>query len=566
MIPVVVAVAVAVGHLLVAGAAVDVDKHRVFLRRITLVKAFRCDGVVVQLRALAGLEASKLLALSAVVEHLALQLAVVLQHFHQRAARVVQCIDRRHVGIAVGADVVFAAVAESGVVSALDKPVRTVAKGVPFVAAFVNVVHLGGLIIEALLLASVEVYHEEALVDCAMLAAGVVEALVLHVDAGHVADLPVAAGHLLHQLALHVVEVDVAVAVALASDEHLLLGLLAHAHSDELPGVGHVDIGVVLLVVEGGVGLTAVLVCVDGQYLHVVLQAVHAHEGQRVGIGPLEAGQVFPFTTRRCPHRVLFPGQLGILCLSALQLVDAQAHLAVIFAGLGVLVAVVLGIEGSPHLHIVLLHLALVEAQVGNLLRVGAPLEPFGDGELLLVHPVGGAVDHLVHLAVGGNLVLLKGAEVHPVEVVVAHKGHLGAVGAEGSEALLAVLRQLGERTLLDVVQPVVAHAAVAVEWLEATAQQYPLLVLAHLVPLHRRQGLGLLLHGGTAEEAHVLHLLAGDIAVFGYAGARHAEVVLAVGHRTQRADAARAESALRPDVLQGYILVLGSGHTHARE
>ena len=65
--------------------------------------------------------------------------------------------------------------------------------------------------------------------------------------------------------------------------------------------------------------------------------------------------------------------------------------------------------------------------------------------------------------------------------------------------------------------------------------------------------------------EDETLHLQTGEALVIP-AGARHAEVVLAVGHRTQRADAARAESALRPDVLQGYILVLGSGHTHARE
>ena len=179
------------------------------------------------------------------------------------------------------------------------------------------------------------------------------------------------------------------------------------------------------------------------------------------------------------------------------------------------------------------------------------------DGEFLFVDPVGGAVDYLVQLAVGGDGVLLERGEVHPVEVVVAHKGHLRAVGTQGGQALLTVVAYLGEGLLLDVIDVVVAHAAVAVERLEARAEQNLLLVGTHLVALERGEGLDFLLLVGTAEEADVLHLLTGQVAILGDANAGHREVVLAVGHRTDAADAAGREGTLGPNVLQRDIVIL---------
>ena len=86
-----------------------------------------------------------------------------------------------------------------------------------------------------------------------------------------------------------------------------------------------------------------------------------------------------------------------------LEVVHPQLHLRVVLAGLGVFVPVVLGVKLAPHLHVVFLDFRLVEAVVGNLLRVGAPLESIGDGELLLVDPVGGAIDDFIQAAVGGD-------------------------------------------------------------------------------------------------------------------------------------------------------------------
>ena len=241
-----------------------------------------------------------------------------------------------------------------------------------------------------------------------------------------------------------------------------------------------------------------------------------------------------------------------------------ERHLAVVLASLGVFVAVILGVKLAPHLHVVLLHLALVEAHVGNLLRVGTPLESLGDGELFLVDPVGGAVDNLVHLAVSGDGMLLERGEVHPVEVVVAHKGHLGAVGAKGGEALLAVVADFSKGFALNIVDVVVRDAAVAVEGFKAATEENLLLVGAELVAFHRGQGLGLLLHVGAVEEAHVLHFLAGGVVVFGDARAAHGAVVLAVSHRTDGSDAFRTEGPLGPDVLQRDIFGLRHRYAHA--
>ena len=162
---------------------------------------------------------------------------------------------------------------------------------------------------------------------------------------------------------------------------------------------------------------------------------------------------------------------------------------------------------------------------------------------------------------------LFEGGEIHPVEVVVAHKRHLRAVGAEGGQALLAVLAYLGESLCLDVIDIIIAHAAVAVQGFEARAEQYLLLVGAELVALES--------HARTLEQAHVALLLAAGIAVFGNARAAHGAVVLAVGHRADAVDALSAECPLGPDVLQrdalrtlgGLALAifrLGTGHTNA--
>ena len=77
MVPEIVAVAVAVGHLLVAGPAVDVYQHGIFLVSVN-IKVVGRNSVIVQFGKVRGVERAKDFMLGAVVEHLALQFAVVL--------------------------------------------------------------------------------------------------------------------------------------------------------------------------------------------------------------------------------------------------------------------------------------------------------------------------------------------------------------------------------------------------------------------------------------------------------------------------------------------------------
>ena len=246
----------------------------------------------------------------------------------------------RHVGVAVSADIVLAAVAEGGVVGADDIAVRYVTMGEKYSFVLVDVIHLVGLVVEALLLLAVETDDEKALVDGTVLAAGVVEALVLDIDAGDVAHLIVAAGYLLDELAIHSVEVDVAVAVFFACDEHLLLGFLAFANGDELPSVGHIDVCVALLFVHDvdAVVLLSDIVCDD---LHVVLQTVHTHHGQHFRVvGPLETRDVFPLVKQLCVEQ-----DRGIeKAFTFLYIIHFHHHPRVILAGLGVFVFVILRI------------------------------------------------------------------------------------------------------------------------------------------------------------------------------------------------------------------------------
>ena len=111
---------------------------------------------------------------------------------------------------------------------------------------------------------------------------------------------------------------------------------------------------------------------------------------------------------------------------------DADAHVRVVGAGLGVLL---LADRGVGHLREVDqrigLHRLLVELVVGEARAVRAP--PVAGGvaapDLLPVHPVGGAVEDVVLLAAGGQGERFgAGAERQHPQVVVADEGHPVAV------------------------------------------------------------------------------------------------------------------------------------------
>ena len=74
------------------------------------------------------------------------------------------------------------------------------------------------------------------------------------------------------------------------------------------------------------------------------------------------------------------------------------------FSGFRVLVFIKFRVEVAVVGQVILLHLALVEPVPGDLFAVGRPEKGLREFELLFIDPVGGAVDDLVDLSVGGEL------------------------------------------------------------------------------------------------------------------------------------------------------------------
>ena len=136
-----------------------------------------------------------------------------------------------------------------------------------------------------------------------------------------------------------------------------------------------------------------------------------------------------------------------------------------------------------------------------------------------------------VDVAVGCYLVFHFAVDIHVVEVVVANIGDFGAVGREGGEAEFAVFGDFDEGVVLDVVDVVVADAAVAVDGLEATAEEYLLLVVGELIAFDRGQRTSFLVHRGASEVANQAFAFAGFVGVFFDSVAGEDAVMLAVLH-----------------------------------
>ena len=263
----------------------------------------------------------------------------------------------------------------------------------------------------------------------------------------------VAFGDLVDQLAVEVVHIDVVVAVAFAGEEPTL------AVFEEHPSVGHFDIGIVLLGVEGG---DSSGMGISQKQFHLVLKTAHTHQSKNLGVlSPLDAGHILVVLTAD----IEFEGLLGF------EVIDEDIYHAVVLTSLGVFVSVILWIEFAPHLHGVLFYLALVETIEGDALAVGRPVKAFGDGKFLFIHPVGGTVDDFVHFAIEGNLRFLEGVEGHIVKVIVADIGHHLAVGREGGEALLARLRDALDASVGHITYIIAADTTVTVDGFEFGAQ-----------------------------------------------------------------------------------------------
>ena len=111
--PIVVAVAIAVGDLLVAWSAIDIEEERVLLGA---VEVGRQDNVVVELGTQSGGEGAEGFIAHTIFAHPVTKVGIVLESFEELAAVQMERVNRRGVGIGESADVIFAIGTKGGTI------------------------------------------------------------------------------------------------------------------------------------------------------------------------------------------------------------------------------------------------------------------------------------------------------------------------------------------------------------------------------------------------------------------------------------------------------------------
>ena len=229
--------------------------------------------------------------------------------------------------------------------------------------------------------------------------------------------------YLPQQLSVQVVEVKMVVAVALAGQQDMLI---RDTHIVE-----HVFLDILInFVLDSQLAHRRERVChIDAQH---VLMTVHRHDGHlgRIACG-LDAGDIAVGIERHA----------DLARLMRLDIIAHDLHLRIYLSWHRILVSIVawifgilLAFRGQPfeELHGILLHGTLVIAYPHDLPGISREHHRRVGGELLLIHPVGDAVDHLVAPAVFGHLTLgIVVEQLHKVDVVLSHEGNLIAIWRE---------------------------------------------------------------------------------------------------------------------------------------
>ena len=262
----------------------------------------------------------------------------------------------------------------------------------------------------------------------------IVDVARLGVVAVHLGDIVVAIADSAQQLTVHIVNVELHVARAVARQKYVVADELHALHGFLLHVLRHRFLHDELR--NGAARVHAV-------EAKLVLMAVHGvyHHTRRV-YSSLDARHVSVGVERH----------LKLRNLVRLDVVAPSRHETVVLARLGVLVLVVagvdvvlhlLGLQALVHLQRVGLHTLLVIAQPANHSAVGVERERTVEAELLLVHPVGQAVDNLVALAVLRHLNLCVVIEqLHEEDIIVAHERHLQSVVRPHRHLLLVAVRK----------------------------------------------------------------------------------------------------------------------------
>ena len=418
-----------VGDLLASGTTILEHHHGIFL---ACIEVCRLHHPAFQLDAFASSKTEELLRSQLVTGELGLQVGIINTRGKDAAFLVAHGEDVRGVGIAPRVE-------KELVVAREHSRVPTV------------------LIGEALGL-SVLVVDEHLAVASALrssLIEHVARLLVVAVDVGNII-LPVANLPLLR--AVHRVEIEVHVAIAVAGEqdvafahnhlaEHVLLHIFGNAFLDEQLG-------------NGGA-------CIHGVEVQHVLMAVHRSHDDLIGFAHREDARQIAIGVDR---------HLQLACLSALDVEAPSRNGGIHLAGLRIFIAVEAGIElvfGTLGLHAleelqrIFAHGFLVEAHPAEHRAIGREAEGAVVLELLFVDPVGDAVDDLVELSVLRHLALgVVVEQFHEEEVVVANEGHLQAVGAPQGNLLLAAVGEALQLAAFDGVDIIVGLERTTVDGL----------------------------------------------------------------------------------------------------
>ena len=172
---------------------------------------------------------------------------------------------------------------------------------------------------------------------------------------------------------------------------------------------------------------------------------------------------------------------------TALDVVGQHGHLRVFLTCLRILILIVAGIEPVLILRGSIapipregegLHVRLVKANPRQHLAVGREVEGAIEGKFLLIHPVGLAVDDLIHLTVLRDLTLgIVIEQFHQENIIVPHEGNLVAVRRKLRTLLRPTLREWLQRLVLHIIYIIYRSGGTTVDVCAVRLNQNVLLV-----------------------------------------------------------------------------------------
>ena len=303
---------------------------------------------------------------------------------------------------------------------------------------------------------------------------GVARAFVVAIDSAH---LVVPVLYLPDQLAAEVVQIQVHISRTVAGQQDVAVGYLDAAHGF-LPDVFlRLFLYHLLHLSRGGIAH------VDAQ---AVLMAVHRIDSHLFGIaGHDDAGDI----------AVLVQWHLQLLRLLGGYVIAPHRHRSVLLAGYRIFISIesrivgkllLFGFQSFEQQHRVLLHRSLVVANPHHMAAVCREHHGTVVAELLLVYPVGYAVNHLVAPAVRSHLNLLGSIQVaYQKDVIVSHKGYARSVRREERRLLVTICRQGSQPMVCHAVDIVSCRVRMAVDAPRMGLNQHIPTVRTHLIAVY---------------------------------------------------------------------------------